>query len=52
MTINGLIKRCSTISAMLSTGDIPVTLNGKSFEIKEILLKGEMGAYHVEIKTK
>ena len=52
MMLNELILKCRAVSGMLSTGNIPVTLNGKPIEITDVSLEGENGNYHADIKTK
>jgi hypothetical protein len=37
---------------MLTSGDIPVTINGKSVEITDVTLEGSNGNYWCDIKTK
>lgn len=51
MTLNGLINRTMEISRMLSSGDIPLKLNGEPIEIVDITLEGENGNYWADIKA-
>ena len=36
MTLNELLEKCSKISWMLTSGDIPLTMNGEPIEIIDI----------------
>lgn len=51
MTLNDLIKKGQRISWMLTSGDIPLTMNGEPIEITDITLEGENGNYRADIKT-
>ena len=51
-TLCSLVKQLSSIGSMLTSGEVPILINGKPLSIKEISLKGEGGDYYVEIKTK
>lgn len=50
MTLNELIKKSKQISWMLTSGDIPLTMNGQPIETYDITLEGENGNYHADIK--
>lgn len=51
MTLNDLIKKGQRISWMLTSGDIPLTMNGEPIEIVDIILKGENGNYWADMKV-
>lgn len=51
MTLNELINKARQISWMLTSGDIPLTLNGEPIDIVDITLEGENGNYHADIKA-
>ena len=51
MTLNELLKKGQKISWMLTSGDIPLTLNGEPIEIYDITLEGENGNYWADIKA-
>ena len=50
MTLNGLIKKGREISWMLTSGDIPLTMNGEPVEIVDITLEGSNGNYWADMK--
>ena len=50
MTLNELLKKGQKISWMLTSGDIPLTMNGQPVEIYDITLEGSNG-YHADIKV-
>ncbi len=52
MTANELFGRLRKVIWMLTSGDIPVTINGKSVEITDVTLEGSNGNYWCDIKTK
>lgn len=49
MTLNELLKKVQKISWMLTSGDIPLTMNGQPVEIYDITLEGSNGNYHADI---
>lgn len=51
MTLNDLIKKGQRISWMLSSGDIPLTMNGEPIEITDITLEGSNGNYWADMKV-
>ena len=51
MTLNELIKNGIQISRCLTSGDIPLTMNGEPIEITDITLEGENGNYWADIKA-
>lgn len=51
MTANELFGRLRKVIWMLTSGDIPVTMNGKPIEITDVTLEGENGNYSCDIKT-
>lgn len=51
MTLNELIKKGRKISWLLTSGDIPLTMNGQQIEIYDITLEGENGNYWADIKV-
>ncbi len=51
MTANKLILSLRDVVYMLTSGDIPVTMNGKPIEITDVTLEGENGNYSCDIKT-
>ena len=51
MTLNELVNKGVNISRMLSSGDIPLKLNGEPIEIVDITLEGENGNYWADIKA-
>ena len=51
MTLNGLLKKGQKISWMLTSGDIPITMNGEPIEIVDITLEGSNGNYWADIKV-
>ena len=51
-TLGSFLKKLSSIGSMLTSGEVPLLINGKPLNIKEISLKGEGGDYYVDIKTK
>ena len=51
MTLNGLINKARQVSWLLTSGDIPLTMNGEPIEIVDITLEGEQGNYHADIKV-
>ena len=51
MTLNGLINKARQISWMLTSGDIPLTMNGEPIEIVDITLEGEDGNYWADMKV-
>ena len=51
MTLNELLKKCRQISWMLTSGDIPLTMNGESIEIVDITLEGHNGNYWADMKV-
>ena len=51
MTLNELIKKGQRISWMLTSGDIPLTMNGEPIEITDITLEGENGNYWADMKV-
>ena len=51
MTLNGLINKARQISWLLTSGDIPLTMNGQPIEIYDITLEGENGNYWADIKV-
>ena len=51
MTLNDLIKKGQKVSWMLTSGDIPLTMNGEPIEITDITLEGSNGNYWADIKA-
>ena len=51
MTLNDLIKKGQRISWMLTSGDIPLTMNGEPIEITDITLEGSNGNYWADMKV-
>ena len=51
MTLNELIKKATQISRMLTSGDIPVTINGKQVEIVDITFECNNNNYRADIKV-
>ena len=51
ITFNSLIKKATFVSRQLTSGDIPLTLNGEPIDIVDITLEGEQGNYHADIKV-
>ena len=51
MTLNELLKKGQKISWMLTSGDIPLTMNGEPIEIYDITLEGENGNYWADMKV-
>lgn len=51
MTLNGLLNKCRKISWMLTSGDIPLKMNGEPVEIYDVTLEGENGNYWADIKV-
>lgn len=51
MTLNELLKKGRQVSWMLTSGDIPLTMNGQPIEIYDITLEGENGNYWADIKV-
>lgn len=51
MTLNEFLKKGQKISWLLTSGDIPLTLNGEPIEIYDITLEGENGNYWADIKA-
>ena len=51
MTLNELLNKGRKISWMLTSGDIPVTMNGRPVEIYDITLEGSNGNYWADIKV-
>ena len=51
MTLNDLIKKGQKVSWMLTTGDIPLTMNGEPVEIVDITLEGSNGNYWADMKV-
>ena len=49
MTANEFIRRLQTKTSMLSTGDIPIKLNGKDIECVIELIESGKG-YYINIK--
>lgn len=50
MTVNGLFARLRNVILMLTSGDIPVTVNGRPVEITSVSLEGSDGEYRCDIK--
>lgn len=51
MTLNELLKKGQKISWMLTSGDIPLTMNGEPVEIIDITLEGSNGNYWADMKV-
>ena len=51
MTLNELIAKAQHVSWLLTSGDIPVTMNGEPIEIYDITLEGSNGNYYADIKV-
>ena len=51
MTLNELLNKGKEISWMLTSGDIPLTMNGEPIEIVDITLEGENGNYWADLKV-
>ena len=51
MTLNELLKKGQKISWMLTSGDIPLTMNGEPIEIVGITLEGDNGNYWADMKV-
>ena len=51
MTLNELMNKGLSISRRLTSGSIPVTVNGKPIEIVDITLEGENGNYWADMKV-
>ena len=51
MTLNQLITKARQVSWLLTSGDIPITMNGEPIEIVDITLEGSQGNYHADIKA-
>ena len=51
MTLNELLKKAKHVSWLLTSGDIPVTMNGEPIDIYDITLEGSNGDYHADIKV-
>lgn len=51
MTLNDLLKRGREVSWMLTSGDIPLTMNGEPIEIVDITLEGDNGNYWADMKV-
>ena len=51
MTLNDLLKKGREVSCMLTSGDIPLTINGEPIEIVDITLEGENGNYWADMKV-
>ena len=51
MTLNGLINKAKQVSWMITSGDIPITMNGEPIEILDITLEGSNGNYWADIKA-
>ena len=51
MTLNGLINKARQVSWLLTSGDIPLTMNGEPIEIVDITIEGENGDYYADIKV-
>ena len=50
MTLNELLKKGKEISWMLTSGDIPLTMNGEPIDV-DITLEGENGNYWADLKV-
>lgn len=51
MTLNDLIRKCRSVSYKLTSGDIPITMNGQPIEITDVTLEGDNGNYWADIKV-
>ena len=51
MTLNGLIEKLTFISRQLTSGDIPLKVDGKEVDINATL-EGEQGNYWCNINIK
>ena len=51
MTLNELIKKANQVSWILTSGDIPLTMNGQPIEIYDITLEGSNGNYWANLKV-
>lgn len=51
MLLNDFIIKARQISWQLSSGDIPLTLNGSSIDLVDITLEGDNGNYFVDLKV-
>ena len=51
MTLNELLNKGISISRRLTSGDIPLTMNGEPIEIVDITLEGENGNYWADLKV-
>ena len=50
MTLNELLNKGLSISRRLTSGDIPLTMNGEPIDV-DITLEGENGNYWADLKV-
>ena len=51
MTLNELLEKGKKVSWLLTSGDIPLTMNGEPIEIVDITLEGSNGNYWADMKV-